>query len=121
MQTAVLPVRLGLFRYLPWTAVAHHMPQGLSSISTTLRKSRWKRCRTNFNEVGARPCASVLFNQNACACDRLEENDRPLSRDLAEILNRKSFSDTSRRRDNFIANLSQETQNEEEEKIPICK
>jgi hypothetical protein len=65
MQTAVLPVGLGLFRYLPWTAVARHMSKGLSPISTTLGKSRWKRCRKNFNEVGTRSCASVLFNQNA--------------------------------------------------------
>ncbi len=64
MQTAVLPVRLGLLRYLPWTAVARHMSQGLSPISATLGKFRWKQCRTNFNEVGTRSCASILFNQN---------------------------------------------------------
>ena len=43
MQPAVLPVGLGLFRYLPWAALARHISQGLSPISTTLGKFHWKR------------------------------------------------------------------------------
>ena len=71
MQTAVLPMGLELFRYLPWTAVARHMSQGLSPISTTLGKFRWKRCRTNFNEVGneimrVRPLQSECGFQDRC-------------------------------------------------------
>jgi hypothetical protein len=59
---------------------SRYIARGWCTISATLGKSRWKRCHTNFSEVGTR-CASVLSNgTNRSAAPALAQSWRHVAR-----------------------------------------
>jgi len=87
MQTAVLPVGLELFRYIPWTAVARQMSQGLSPISTTPGSFAGNGAARTSTMWETRSCASVLFNQNAVSKTVVSDcGPRPAAHEAGALL-----------------------------------